>query len=226
MERRFEKESYRTVDQPEEAINVFFPAIDNPPAKGILDLHSISLKVPGRELIAPFDLLVTAREKLVITGPNGSGKTLLLSRLHEELKDREDLNIGWMPQDYMKGLKGPATALDFLARTGEKQEMERARELMGAMKFTRAEMLKDPEELSDGQKAKLFLLRFIKEGADVLLLDEPTRNFSPLSAPVIRKILSEYTGCILSVSHDRIYISQVATRQLEIRAGQLVEIHR
>ena len=226
MERRFERESYRTVDQPEEAINVFFPVIDNPPAKRILDLNAISITVPGRQLIAPFDLLVTAREKLVITGSNGSGKTLLLTRLHKELKDRTDLRIGCMPQDYMKGLNGYATALDFLVRSGIKQDVERARELMGAMKLTRDEMLKDPDELSDGQKAKLFMLRFIKEGTDVLILDEPTRNFSPLSAPVIREILSDYTGCILSVSHDRIYISNVATRQMEIQDGRLVEIHR
>lgn len=224
MERRFDKESYRTVDQPEEAIHVFFPDIPTSPGKRILDRKDLEINVPGRRLIAPFDLLVTAREKLVITGSNGSGKTLLLSRLYRELKDRKDLNLGYMPQDYMRELTKYPTALEFLAREGTRQDTERSRELMGAMKLTRAEMLKKPEELSDGQKAKLFMLRFIKEGSDVLILDEPTRNFSPLSAPVIREILSAYTGCILSVSHDRIYISKVATRQLEIRDGCLLPI--
>lgn len=223
MERRFDKESYSTVDQPEEAIDVFFPPIENPPSKRILDLQDVTIEVPGRELIAPFDLLVTAREKLVITGRNGSGKTLLLTCLHDVLKDRKDLSVGYMPQDYMKGFRGYASALDFLASKGSKQDVERARELMGAMKFTRAEMVKNPADLSDGQKAKLFMLLFIKEGRDVLILDEPTRNFSPLSAPVIRDILRNYTGCILSVSHDRIYISNVADRELAIEHGRIVE---
>lgn len=51
---------------------------------------------------------------------------------------------------------------------------------------------------------------------DVLLLDEPTRNFSPLSNPVIRKILREFPGAILSISHDRKFISEVCTRTFEL----------
>lgn len=223
MEKRFEKESYTKVDHPEEAIGVFFPPIKNPPAKRILELTGTDLALPGRRLLEPFDLTVLARDKVVITGRNGTGKSLLLKKIHEELKDREDLTIGYMPQDYMKGLEGYATALEFLARSGDKKELERARELMGAMKFTREEMIRPPDQLSDGQKAKLFFLYFIKQGADVLILDEPTRNFSPLSAPVIRDILSRYDGCIISASHDRIYIATVCTRHLQIEHGRLSE---
>lgn len=223
MARRFDKESYTTVDHPEEAINVFFPKISLPPDKKILEVAGLSLEVPGRALIAPFDLVVRAGDKLVITGNNGTGKSLLLARIYETLKDRADLSIGYMPQDYLRGLTGFATPLEFLARSGAKRDLERARELLGAMKFTREEMLRPPRELSDGQKAKLFLLQFIKDGKNVLILDEPTRNFSPLSAPVIRNILSEYSGCIISVSHDRIYNLTVCSRLLEIRSGRLVE---
>ena len=50
-------------------------------------------------------------------------------------------------------------------------------------------------ELSGGQKAKIFLLKMSMSGANVLILDEPTRNFSPLSGPVIRKMLKEFPGC-------------------------------
>lgn len=64
-------------------------------------------------------------------------------------------------------------------------------------------------ELSGGQKAKILLLKMSLSGANVLILDEPTRNFSPLSNPVIREILSEYQGAIISISHDRKYIRQV-----------------
>ena len=68
-----------------------------------------------------------------------------------------------------------------------------------------------PGELSGGQKAKLFFLKMILDGANVLVLDEPTRNFSPLSGPVIRGILEDFPGCIISVSHDRKYIGQVCS---------------
>ena len=58
-------------------------------------------------------------------------------------------------------------------------------------------------------------------GANVLLLDEPTRNFSPLSGPVIRRMLAEFPGAILSVSHDRKFIDEVCTRVLRLDATGL-----
>lgn len=67
-------------------------------------------------------------------------------------------------------------------------------------------------ELSGGQKAKIFLLKMSLSGANVLILDEPTRNFSPLSGPVIRKILREFPGAIISISHDRKFINEVCDK--------------
>jgi ATPase subunit of ABC transporter with duplicated ATPase domains len=78
------------------------------------------------------------------------------------------------------------------------------------MKYTSDEMLHRMEDLSSGQQAKLFFLKMNLESCDVLLLDEPTRNFSSLSSPVIRHVLKEFHGCIISVSHDRKYIEEVA----------------
>ena len=77
------------------------------------------------------------------------------------------------------------------------------------MKFTRDEMISNIKDLSNGTKAKLFLVKLVLDKCDVLILDEPTRNVSPLSNPVIRKVLSEYNGTIISVSHDRKYIDEV-----------------
>ena len=80
---------------------------------------------------------------------------------------------------------------------------------LGNMKFTRDEMISNIKDLSNGTKAKLFLVKLVLDKCDVLILDEPTRNVSPLSNPVIRKVLSEYNGTIISVSHDRKYIDEV-----------------
>ena len=66
--------------------------------------------------------------------------------------------------------------------------------------------------LSGGQKAKLLLLGMVLAGSNVLILDEPTRNFSPLSGPVIREILHDFPGAIISVSHDRRFIREVCDR--------------
>ena len=67
-------------------------------------------------------------------------------------------------------------------------------------------------ELSGGQKAKVLLLKMSLSGANVLILDEPTRNFSPLSGPVIRQMLREFPGAVISISHDRKYLQEVCQR--------------
>ena len=77
------------------------------------------------------------------------------------------------------------------------------------MKYTPDEMEHEIAELSGGQKAKLLFLKMIFNGCNVLILDEPTRNFTPFSNPVIRDVLKSYGGAIISVSHDRKYIREV-----------------
>ena len=67
-------------------------------------------------------------------------------------------------------------------------------------------------QLSGGQKAKVLLLKMSLSGANVLLLDEPTRNFSPLSGPVIRRMLAEFPGAVISISHDRKFMDEVCSR--------------
>ena len=68
-------------------------------------------------------------------------------------------------------------------------------------------------ELSGGQRAKLCFLRMILCGSDVLILDEPTRNLSPMTGPVIRRILDGFGGTIIAVSHDRKFIEEVGDEE-------------
>lgn len=93
---------------------------------------------------------------------------------------------------------------------------------LGSMKFTQDEMNHPCRGLSGGQKAKLMFLAMAQSGADVLLLDEPTRNLSPLSGPVVRELFSQYPGCIIAVSHDAMFISQVCTRSVVLLENGLI----
>jgi ATPase subunit of ABC transporter with duplicated ATPase domains len=87
---------------------------------------------------------------------------------------------------------------------------------MGNMNFTKEEMICSIDNLSGGSKAKLILLKLILDKCDVLLLDEPTRNVSPLSNPIIRASLKKYGGTIISISHDRKYINEVCNKIYEL----------
>lgn len=92
------------------------------------------------------------------------------------------------------------------------------------MKYTPEEMFRPIRELSGGQKAKLLLLKMSLTEADVLILDEPTRNFSPLSAPEVRQILSGFPGAVISISHDRKYIEEVCEKVYRLNRTGLILI--
>ena len=114
--------------------------------------------------------------------------------------------------------------MEFLAPGGGKEAVTAARTRLGSLNFTPQEMLHPMDALSGGQKAKLLLLRLCMFGAGVLVLDEPTRNLSPLSGPEIRALLASFPGAILSVSHDRKYLREVCTRVVELTEDGLREL--
>ena len=156
------------------------------------------------------ELSVVGNQHICIIGKNGVGKSTLLKRIWEELKDRKDLAVCYMPQDYRDILDYEMTPAEFLQANYDKQSYTNALSFLGSMKFTRDEMVHKIGELSGGQRAKIIFLNMVLQKANVLILDEPTRNFSPLSAQVIRKALMDFNGTIISISHDRKYLDEVA----------------
>jgi ATPase subunit of ABC transporter with duplicated ATPase domains len=129
-----------------------------------------------------------------------------------------------MPQNYLELLDYAQTPVGFLSPSGNKEDRTKAYTFLGSMRYTPEEMNSRIGELSGGQKAKLIILSLILNGFDVLLLDEPTRNFSPLSNPVIRGALSAYGGTLLSVTHDRKFLSEVCTAVYELKSDGLHKV--
>lgn len=179
---------------------------------------------PPRVLARNIALWVEGPEHIGIVGANGAGKSTLLKQLAAQLLPRADLRAAYMPQDYGDLLLGSATPVELLAPGGSREEVTRARTLLGSMKYKAEEMDHPAAMLSGGQRAKLLFLGMVLRGSNVLLLDEPTRNFSPLSAPVIRRALAAFPGAILSVSHDRRYLAEVCTRLLLLDETGLHEL--
>jgi ATPase subunit of ABC transporter with duplicated ATPase domains len=171
------------------------------------------------------NLLKTQRLfSLIFWGTPGCGKTTLLRKIAESLLRREDIIVEYMPQNYEELLDLDMTPIDFLSISGDKEEITRLRTFLGSLKYTIDEMDHPIRELSGGQKAKVLLLKMSLSKANVLILDEPTRNFSPLSGPVIRKMLSEFPGAIISISHDRKYIDEVCDVVYELTENGLKNI--
>ena len=94
---------------------------------------------------------------------------------------------------------------------------------MACLKFTKYEFDQNIDSISGGQKAKLYLTRLMLHNYNVLILDEPTRNLSPLSCPVIREAILNFDGCVISISHDRKFINEIADVVYRLTSDGLIE---
>ena len=227
LEKRYEREHTEMTEVPEmeSPITIRFEQQRAMPAgKTVIEYSLPELKSPdGKVLARNIALDVRGPEKICIIGDNGSGKTTLIRKIAEELLSRKDLTACYMSQNYEETLPFDQTPVDYLAPSGKKDEVTMVRTYLGAMKYTADEMFHPIQELSGGQKAKLLLLKISLIQANVLILDEPTRNFSPLSGPEVREILKQFPGAIISVSHDRKYITEVSDKVYRLTAEGLVK---
>ena len=229
LERRFEREDENMTEMPEQESAIFFKLGDKnsaiPAGKTVIEYTLEKLYTPDKErcLSSQIELQIRGSEKIGIIGVNGAGKTTLLRKMAEELLAREDIHAEYMPQNYEELLDMDITPVEFLDDSGDKQRRTRIRTFLGALKYTADEMDHPISELSGGQKAKVLLLKMSLSNANVLILDEPTRNFSPLSGPVIRRMLAEFPGAIISISHDRKYIGEVCTKVYRLTKDGLVQ---
>lgn len=223
MGKRFEREDKQMTRLPEKEEAIFFKLGDEnsviPAGKTVIEYELEKLMTPAenntgeqRMLSQHISLRIKGAEKICIVGDNGAGKTTLLKKMAEELQKRTDIAVEYMPQNYEDSLDLSQTPVDFLSRSGTKEERTKIRTYLGSLRYMADEMDHPMRELSGGQKAKVLLLKMSLSGANVLILDEPTRNFSPLSGPVIRKMLCDFQGAIISISHDRKYINEVCDR--------------
>ena len=223
MGRRFEREAQEMTAMPEseEAIFAKLDCQPLPPAKVVLDLQLDRLCIGERTLAENIRLCVRGGDKICLTGRNGAGKSTLLRHIRDMLSSRRDLRVFYMPQDPDDLLDMDKTPLEMMMIIGDKEEQVKNAVALGSMKFTGEEMNHPCRGLSGGQKAKLMFLMMANSGANVLLLDEPTRNLSPLSGPVIRELFAQYPGCIIAVSHDALLIRSVCTHEARLSENGL-----
>ena len=220
LEHRYERERRDRTERPQEeyAMDAAFADIPPIPAgRGLMDLRVPELRAGDRLLARDLHVALRGPEKLLITGPNGSGKTTLL-RLIRDVLERNGIRAGFMPQRYEELLDPALSPIAFLHTGGDKDQLTRIRTTLGAMKLTREETMHPIASLSGGQKAKVLLLRLMLQEPEVLLMDEPTRNLSPLSAPVMREMILSFPGAVVCVTHDRVLMEAWPGRVLALSA--------
>lgn len=225
QEKRFEKEKENWTDIPEkeEPMNVFFehqPRIN--PNKRILELVSQQFPLPNGSLIYNIELTLSGTDKVVIYGKNGVGKTTLLKHIVKTL-EQKNIRYGYIPQNYMTMLDPNQRVVDFLIEKQTTYPEYRLRQILGQLGFRRKEMNEYLSSISEGQKLKVLLLLLVSLETEVLILDEPTRNISPINQDEIYNLFLNYPGAILAVTHDRAFIESVFDDIYELTAEGLVK---
>lgn len=227
--KRFEREAAEMTELPTQAdaLNLQFSTITPlPSTKRVVTFKQMYLKVGERTLAQNINFELLGQEKIGIIGENGVGKSTFLKELRNLLQNKRGITLGYMPQNYQDMLNETDSPIDFLTSTGETIEREKILTHLASLQFTRNEVHHPISQLSGGQKAKLLLLKMVLDQANVLLLDEPTRNFSPTSQPQVRKLFTDCSGAIITVSHDRTFLKEVCQKIYHLTETGLEQVRK
>ncbi len=203
-------------------------------------LHRQAVEVQGltkaydRTLFKNVDLMVEAGEKIAIIGANGAGKTTLLRCIGGDLcglqadrgtaKWAENANPGYMPQDPTEEFAVDKNLTDWMGQwTKEGDDDQAVRSILGRLLFSGDDVKKSVKVLSGGEKGRMMYGKLMLGRHNVLLMDEPTNHMDMESIESLNIALDKYAGTLIFVSHDREFVSSLATRILEIKEGEIID---
>jgi len=200
--------------------------------KEILALHEASLGYGERTVLSDLNLSVLRGDHVAVVGVNGIGKSTLLkafaSRLTPltgELKMGHNVSIGYYAQHVSEALDANSTVLQAMAAKAHPDVLpQEVLNLAGALLFSGDDTKKKISLLSGGEKSRVALGQILLQKSPCLLLDEPTNHLDFDTVEALTESLHSYEGTIVLVSHDRGFVSRVASKIFEIRQGR-VEVY-
>lgn len=208
--------------------------VGSPLGKDVIDTNGLTKSYGGRVIFKDVNLSIGKGEKVAIIGTNGIGKTTLLKSLLKQIEiDSGTVNWGstvkpsYLPQDHRDGIGEDAeTLIDWLYRYAPPDtDTSVIRGLLGRMLFSGDMAKKSTKVLSGGEKVRILISRMIMLEDNILVLDEPTNHLDLESIEALNYALSIYEGTVIFVSHDREFVSSLATRILEIYDGQVLDFN-
>ena len=199
----------------------------------VLRVNDLSIGYDGKALVNGISFILQPGERLGITGPNGSGKTSLLKTLIGELPAitgdidwAPSARLGYYDQELLSLDSGSTPIETLAAATGGgpsaiKSEGE-LRNFLARFLFSGDDAFKPVSALSGGEKSRLALARLIFSRPTVLVLDEPTNHLDIRSREALEAALAEFTGSIITISHDRYFLDKIVTQILNVEGGAAV----
>jgi ATPase subunit of ABC transporter with duplicated ATPase domains len=192
--------------------------------KRVLQAENLGKSFDEKRVLEAVNLEIRRGDRLAIIGGNGLGKSTMLKCFMSQY-DFEGLvewgyetHIGYFPQDHGELFSNPEQiALDYLWDSCPQESTSFVRGQLGRMLFSGEEVEKKVKALSGGERARLIFSRISVAKPNVLVLDEPTNHLDLESIEALVKALKAFEGTILFVSHDRWFVSELATRIVEVR---------
>ncbi|GAC24135.1 hypothetical protein GMES_1839 [Paraglaciecola mesophila KMM 241] len=200
-------------------------------------LHRNALELTGlkksyeKELFNGLDLMVEVGERIAVIGENGLGKTTLLKCLvgdtdltAGEVKWSENANIGYYAQDHAHEFEKEMTLMEWMyqwAQEGDDEQVMRG--TLGRLLFSQNEISKSVKVISGGEQGRMMFGKLMLQRPNILVMDEPTNHMDMESIESLNLALENYAGTLIFVSHDREFVSSVATRIIEITPNGIVD---
>ncbi len=200
-------------------------------------LHRNAVEIEGlgkafdQPLFSGLSLLLEAGKRLAIIGANGSGKTTLLRTLLGELapdqggvKWAEKATLGYYPQDQSTQFDSDVAVFDWMKQWAREGDDDQAvRSVLGKLLFSGDDVAKPLRVLSGGERGRMLFGKLMLTRPNVLLMDEPTNHMDMESIESLNLALERYEGTLIFVSHDRQFVSSLATHVIELGKGQFTE---
>jgi ATPase subunit of ABC transporter with duplicated ATPase domains len=202
-------------------------------------LHRLAVQVEklskgyddAEPLFKNVNLAIEAGERVAIVGPNGIGKTTLLRCLMNELevdsgtiKWAENAEIGYMPQDHADVFNSTTNLFDWMNAHGKPSDDDQAiRAVLGRLLFSRDEVGKSVNKVSGGEQGRLLFGELMLKRPNAIIMDEPTNHLDMESIESLNLALENYPGTLIFVSHDRQFVSSLATRIVALTSSGIVD---
>lgn len=177
------------------------------------------------------NLILEAGSRLAVIGENGAGKTTFLRCLIKELSANngkiqwaENATLGYCPQDATADFDCDLNLFDWMSQWRKPNHDDQiVRATLGRLLFSADDFNKQAKVCSGGEKNRLLFGKLMMSDCNVLLMDEPTNHLDMESIEALNLALEHYPGTLIFVSHDREFVSSLASRVIEIKDQQLID---
>lgn len=213
-------------EKPVETEKLQMQSVSSRLGKKTIEIENISKSVNGRKLISDFSCILPRNARIGIVGHNGAGKTTLIRMLTGELAPDsgniivgDTVNTGYFSQE-CENMDVSQRVIEYIRETADHIQTPdgtiTAAQMLERFLFTPELQWNRIEKLSGGERKRLYLLKVLMTAPNILLLDEPTNDLDIATLTILEDYLSNFSGAVIAISHDRYFLDKMADEIWEL----------